>query len=70
MVTLSALCPREIVELSNLLNADIEVNLFYWTRERELAIEKELKKMGAKTVRGIRANIQLEFLNYEANVEQ
>jgi 4-phosphopantoate---beta-alanine ligase len=52
---LAALCPKEIVELSNLINADIEVNLFYWTRERELAIEKELKKMGAKTVRGIRS---------------
>jgi 4-phosphopantoate---beta-alanine ligase len=52
---LAALCPKEIVELSNLINADIEVNLFYWTRERELAIEKELKKRGAKTVRGIRS---------------
>jgi 4-phosphopantoate---beta-alanine ligase len=52
---LTALCPKEIVELSKLINADIEVNLFYWTRERELAIEKELKKMGAKTVRGIRS---------------
>jgi 4-phosphopantoate---beta-alanine ligase len=52
---LAALCPKQIVELSKLINADIEVNLFYWTRERELAIEKELKKMGAKTVRGIRS---------------
>jgi 4-phosphopantoate--beta-alanine ligase len=52
---LAALCPKEIVELSKLINADIEVNLFYWTKERELAIEKELKKMGAKTVRGIRS---------------
>ncbi len=52
---LAALCPREVVELSNLVNADIEVNLFYWTRERELAIEKELKKMGAKVVLGIRS---------------
>ena len=52
---LAALCPREVVELSNLVNADIEVNLFYWTRERELAIEKELKKNGAKVVLGIRS---------------
>jgi 4-phosphopantoate---beta-alanine ligase len=52
---LAALCPKEIVELSKLINADIEVNLFYWTRERELVIEKELKRMGAKTVRGIRS---------------
>ena len=51
---LAALCPREIVELSNLINADIEINLFYRTKEREIAIEKELKKMGAKKVLGIR----------------
>ncbi len=50
---LAALCPREIVELSNLINADIEINLFYRTKEREIAIEKELKKMGAKKVLGI-----------------
>jgi 4-phosphopantoate--beta-alanine ligase len=48
----AALCSKEVVELSNLINADIEVNLFYWTKEREIAIEKELKKMGAKTVLG------------------
>ena len=52
---IAALCSKEVVELSNLINADIEVNLFYWTKEREIAIEKELKKMGAKTVLGIRS---------------
>ena len=52
---LAALCPKEIVELSSLINANIEINLFYWTKQRELAIEKELKKMGAKTVLGIRS---------------
>jgi 4-phosphopantoate--beta-alanine ligase len=51
----AALCSKEVVELSNLINADIEVNLFYWTKEREIAIEKELKKMGAKTVLGARS---------------
>jgi 4-phosphopantoate--beta-alanine ligase len=51
----AALCSKEVVELSNLINADIEVNLFYWTKEREIAIEKELKKMGAKTVLGTRS---------------
>ena len=51
---LAALCPKELVELSNLINSDIEINLFHWTRERERAIEKELKKMGAKRVLGTR----------------
>ena len=51
----AALCSKEVVELSNLIDADIEVNLFYWSEEREIAIEKELKKMGAKKVLGIRS---------------
>ena len=51
----AALCSKEVVELSNLIDADIEVNLFYWSEERERAIEKELKKMGAKKVLGIRS---------------
>ena len=40
----AALCSKEVVELSNIINADIEVNLFYWSEKREIAIEKELKK--------------------------
>src|SRR5829696_757010 len=51
----AALCSKEVVKLSNLIDADIEVNLFYWSEEREIAIEKELKKMGAKKVLGIRS---------------
>lgn len=51
----AALCSKEVVELSNLINADIEVNLFYWSEKREIAIEKELKKMGARTVLGTRS---------------
>lgn len=51
----AALCSKEVVELSNLINADIEVNLFYWSEKRQIAIEKELKKMGARTVLGTRS---------------
>ena len=51
----AALCSKEVVELSNIINADIEVNLFYWSKKREMAIEQELKKMGAKTVLGTRS---------------
>jgi 4-phosphopantoate--beta-alanine ligase len=51
----AALCSKDVVELSHLIDADIEVNLFYWTEEREIAIEKELKKMGAKKVLGTRS---------------
>lgn len=51
----AALCSKEVVELSNIINADIEVNLFYWSKKREMVIEQELKKMGAKTVLGTRS---------------
>jgi 4-phosphopantoate--beta-alanine ligase len=51
----AALCSKEVVELSNIINADIEVNLFYWSKKREMVIEQELKKIGAKTVLGTRS---------------
>jgi 4-phosphopantoate--beta-alanine ligase len=50
---LAALAPRETVELAKLTNSKIEVNLFYRTRERELAIEKVLKQAGAVRVLGV-----------------
>ena len=49
----AALCAKEIIELSHITGAAIEVNLFYRTTEREMAIEKELKKNKAKTILGI-----------------
>ena len=49
----AALVPREIVELAREVNAKIEVNLFYRTREREEAIAKWLKEHGALEVLGV-----------------
>ncbi len=49
----AALVPREIVELAKTVNAKIEVNLFYRTREREEAIAKWLYKHGASEVLGV-----------------
>ena len=49
----TALCAKGIIELSHVTGAAIEVNLFYRTTEREMAIEKELKKNKAKTILGI-----------------
>lgn len=49
----AALVPREIVELAKNVNAKIEVNLFYRTREREEAIAKWLKEHGATEVLGV-----------------
>jgi 4-phosphopantoate---beta-alanine ligase len=49
----AALCAKQIVELSNVTGAAIEVNLFYRTPEREIAIKKELKRNMAKAVLGV-----------------
>ena len=48
-----ALCARQIVELSNITDAVVEVNLFHRSKEREIAIEKELRKKGANLVYGV-----------------
>jgi 4-phosphopantoate--beta-alanine ligase len=48
-----ALVSGEIVELSEITGAAIEVNLFYRTGERELAIKAELERHGAKNVLGV-----------------
>lgn len=48
----AALVPDKIVELSNALDAPIEINLFYRTPERVLKIEKLLHDNGAETVYG------------------
>jgi 4-phosphopantoate--beta-alanine ligase len=63
----AALCPKEIVELANATNAAIEVNLFYRTAERELAIKTELEKHGARSVLGVgeRASARIPELQSE-----
>lgn len=50
---IASLCPKEIVELSKVTGARIEVNLFYRSMGRELAIEKVLMTNGAKEVLGV-----------------
>lgn len=42
-----------IIKLSEVVNAKIEVNLFYRTKERSKAIESILKSLGAKEVLGV-----------------
>lgn len=50
---MASLVPDEIVRLAEVLNAKIEVNLFYRTEEREKKIAEILKKAGAKEVLGV-----------------
>jgi 4-phosphopantoate--beta-alanine ligase len=47
-----SLVPDELVELSNLTGAPLEINLFYYRKEREDAILRTLMEAGAKKVLG------------------
>jgi 4-phosphopantoate--beta-alanine ligase len=49
----AALCPGAVVELARVIGANIEVNIFYRTEEREKAIKAELELHGAKRVLGV-----------------
>ena len=49
----AALCPKEIVELSKITGAKIEVNLFYASEKRKKAIAGTLKKNGVKEILGV-----------------
>jgi len=48
----AALVPGEMVELSRILNAKLEVNLFHGSKERYKAIAEHLVKHGAREVLG------------------
>lgn len=63
----AALVPKEIVELSEITGAAIEVNLFYRTKEREFAIKAELESHGAKDMLGVgeRASARIPELSSE-----
>lgn len=58
----AALCPKEVVELASSLNAQIEVNLFYWSGEREERIAEILREAGAKKVCGIGEKVSVPGL--------
>ncbi len=49
----AALLPKELVELGRVLEAPLEVNLFYRTEEREKAIVKALSQVGAIKILGV-----------------
>ncbi|MFZ0513986.1 MAG: 4-phosphopantoate--beta-alanine ligase [Candidatus Nitrosopolaris sp.] len=63
----AAICAKEIVELSKVTNALLEVNLFYRDERRERSIEKELINNGARKVYGVgsRASARIPELHSE-----
>ncbi|MBM2852080.1 MAG: hypothetical protein HW420_627 [Candidatus Nitrosotenuis sp.] len=50
---IAGLCPKEIVELSKVVNAKIEINLFYSSDKRKQNILRTLKKNGAREILGV-----------------
>ena len=58
---IAALCPKEIVRLSQQIGAKLEVNLFYANQKRKNAIVKTLKKNGAKEILGINAALSTKL---------
>ena len=46
----AALVPKEMAELSRLINATLEVNIFHSSKQREIKIKSHLEKHGAKNV--------------------
>ena len=57
----AALIAEELAELSKTANAPLEINLFYRSRERELAIAKALEDAGAENILGVDLNYRVEF---------
>ncbi len=55
----AALAVNEIIELSELTNAPLEVNIFYRTEERAMKIKELLEKQGAKNVLGDGADARI-----------
>jgi 4-phosphopantoate--beta-alanine ligase len=58
----AALCARDIVKLAKAINAKIEVNLFYWTPDREKKVERILEDAGAGRVYGAQGKVRIPGL--------
>jgi 4-phosphopantoate--beta-alanine ligase len=54
----AVLCPEDIVKLGSILDAPLEINLFYRRTEREDAIKSVLEKAGAQNIFGLDPSMQ------------
>jgi 4-phosphopantoate--beta-alanine ligase len=62
---IAVLVPAEIIALSELVNAPLEVNIFYRTEERVRKIKQHLEKYGAKNVLGDKADARIPGIEHE-----
>ncbi len=65
----AALAPEKLIELSELLDAPLEVNLFYKSEERVERIIAHLKKHGASRVLGRKGDAKLPIESERAKVD-
>ena len=63
----ACICAKEVVKLAEITRARIEVNLFYRTYEREVAIEKLLRENGTKNVYGVGSRASAEIPELMSN---
>lgn len=63
----AALVPGELVELSEVAKAKLEVNLFHGSRKRETAIANQLRKFGAKKVYGVDPKFSARIQEIQSN---
>ena len=62
----AALVPRELVKLSEIINASLEINLFYRKEGRVDAIKKLLESFGAKNLLGLDESKRVQLDNLES----
>jgi 4-phosphopantoate--beta-alanine ligase len=60
----AALGARDIVRLSKVVDAKIEVNIFHTSKKREKAIKKQLKRKGAKKVLLPSKKYQIRYIEH------
>ncbi|MEA2074636.1 MAG: 4-phosphopantoate--beta-alanine ligase [Euryarchaeota archaeon] len=60
----AALVPEKVIELSELLNAPLEVNIFYWTEARVRKIKEHLEQHGATNVLGAKADARIPGIEH------
>lgn len=63
----AALVPDELVKFSDLINAPLEINLFYREKGRIEAIENVLRKSGAKNLLGTNEKQMVEIEELSSN---
>lgn len=63
----AALVPNQLVKLSEIVKAPLEINLFYKKRGRVKAITNVLKKAGATNIRGINRKEMVQIEGLDSN---